>query len=153
MGEENLIELRRVVLYNTLERLSTVKKGQWISQEEIIENVNTYLRDIYCVTPETMYHASGEITSHDLCSTINQDVIAINNSVVPIFRRIIVQKDCCFKIATPEEAKEYNEKIYSKGIKCLMRASRINRKIKLDGQSTFDFKKQVIETIDTFMEE
>ena len=150
MGEENLLELRRVVLYNTLERLSTVKKGQWISQEEIIENVNTYLRDIYCVTPETMYHASGEITSHDLCAAINQDVIAINNSDIPIFRKIIIQENCHFKIATPEEARYYIEKLYTKAIKCLKRVSMLNKKVRRNGQTCMDFKKNVIDVIETF---
>lgn len=71
-----------------LYRLLKSQPNHWFTQKEICDAIVGY---VYKDDP----------FAHDHCATIGQDKRILNES--PIVDKIIVMKDCCFKIATYEE--------------------------------------------------
>ena len=78
------------------------------------------------------YQINYSDTTHDVCSTMNLDRIALNNSLE--VDKIILIKDNKFKVATEDEAIELEQELHSQAMKLLGRMTFIQEKRRRNNQ-------------------
>ena len=119
MKRENKLNTRQWDFYNYLKEQALEDENKWISKLEISLWVDGYDLKL-------------DVKSHDECSLMNSDRIAINSSLET--DKIILIKDNCFKIANKEEAEELVDDLYKQAMRLLGRMSLIKHKIDRDNQ-------------------
>lgn len=105
-------------LYELLVATAEWKSDYWVSKIEIADYVKANCEDTYNI--------SYDDRTHDICSTINLDRLAINNSLE--VDKIILIKDNMLKIATEEEAIKLEQELHSQAMKLLTRKSMLEAK-------------------------
>ena len=139
---------RQRLFYETLVQFGEVLPNEWIGKVELSRKVNgAYDASVGCIA-DPLYTINTYPTAHDICSLMNQDRLAINESLE--FEKIILVKDNKFKIATLEETVAEEERIRKDAIKQLWRGSLIKAKRLQDGQIIIDFAEQIEKVIETF---
>lgn len=106
--------------YNYLKEQAVLNQNRWVGKEEIHFAL---LGD---------YELNDSPKAHDICATMNKDMMDINRSEK--IEKLIILKNNEFKIATEQEAREYIEK-HRKQIE--NHAKRINKlvyKLRKNGQ-------------------
>lgn len=118
--EKKIMKLttRQWRLYELLVAVAEANEKRWVNKVEIAEFVNLYVDD--------KYYINESETTHDICSTINMDRIAINNSLE--VDKIILIKNNEFKIATEEEAIKLEQELHNQAMKLLTRKSTLEAK-------------------------
>lgn len=111
-------------LYELLVATAEWKSDYWVSKIDIAYYVNANCEDTYNI--------SCDDRTHDICSTINLDRLAINNSLE--VDKIILIKDNMLKIATEEEAIELEQELHNQAMKLLGRMSFIQEKRRRNNQ-------------------
>lgn len=97
------------------------------------------------------YKRSNDPYSHDNCSQIWKDIVAINFSEE--VEEIIIAKDFTYKIATNEpEATIFAKRYLYQGLRKIARYGAIKRKIKANGVGMFSEDNEELHFIDTFLE-
>lgn len=102
-------------LYELLVAVAETNPNRWVSKQEIADYLG-----------KEHYTINNNEFAHDLCSTINFDRLAINNSLE--VDKIILIKDNMLKIATEDEAIELEQKLHSQAMKLLKRKSMLEAK-------------------------
>lgn len=123
----------------------------WVSKQEIVRDINEQC-------DEKVYALNYSMRAHDLCSQLNADMKAINES--PEIDKFVLLKDNYFKIATKQEAEEEIERLKKRAMNLLVRMSRLSSKVKNHGQGKLlsnrldeiDEESQAREYIETFIE-
>lgn len=140
-------ELRRQLFYDTLVSFSEHAPNEWVGKEQLARIINgEYSYKIGYVMK--LYELNYSDTAHDICSLMNTDRLAINESLA--FEKIVLVKDNKFKIATREETLAEEEKIRASALKALWRGSLLRAKRLQDGQIIVDFEKNAEKVIETF---
>lgn len=138
---------RRELFYEALVNTNAYEPAEWLDKWLIAELVNVaYSREVGHFAK--LYELNDSPTAHDVCSLMNSDRIAINESLA--FEKIILVKDNKFKIATRQEAIAEEERIHAKAINDLWRGSLLRAKRLQDGQIITDFEKNAQLVIETF---
>lgn len=139
-------EKRRQLFYDTLVAISEYS-NEWVGKEQLSRIINgEYSNEVGHLTK--LYELDLRETAHDVCSLMNSDRLAINESLA--FERIILVKDNKFKIATLEETIAEEENIRARALKDLWRGSLLKAKRLQDGQIIIDFQTEVEKVITTF---
>lgn len=139
-------EKRRQLFYDTLVAISEYS-NEWVGKEQLSRMINgEYSNEVGHFTK--LYELDLRETAHDVCSLMNSDRLAINESLA--FERIILVKDNKFKIATLEETIAEEENIRARALKDLWRGSLLKAKRLQDGQIIIDFQTEVEKVITTF---
>jgi len=141
-------KIRQKLFYDALVQFSEFAPNEWVGKVQLARVVNgDYNASVGCIA-DPLYTINTDPTAHDVCSLMNQDRLAINESLE--FEKIILVKDNKFKIATLEETVAEEEKIRKDAIKQLWRGSLIKAKRLQDGQIIIDFAEQIEKVIETF---
>lgn len=101
--------------------------NRWLTQEEIIESYSI-------AEHKDGYYSNESLKAHDKCSAIWNDINAIQFSGDT--RKIIIQKDFKYKIASEEEALDYISFYEKKAKIASKRMSQLKRKFKKHNQGT-----------------
>ena len=141
------MEKRRQLFYDTLVSFSEHAPNEWVGKEQLARIINgEYSYKIGYVMK--LYELNYSDTAHDICSLMNADRLAINESLA--YEKIILIKDNKFKIATLEETLAEEKKIRANALKALWRGSLIKAKRLQNGQVVIDFAEEVEKVIETF---
>ena len=115
---------RQWAFYRYLKEQNEIDPNRWISKEEI------YWGTLGLKGVDYRLNESPKV--HDICSTMNADMEAINNDEV--IEKLVILNDNHFKIATELEALEYIEKLEERARKISIRKNRLVYKFKKHGQ-------------------
>ena len=115
------LNTRQFRLYDLLVAVAEVNPDRWVDKFEIAEHIG-----------KEHYQINYSDMAHDVCSKINLDRIALNNSLE--VDKIILVKDNKFKVATEEEAIELEQQLHSQAMKLLGRMTFIQEKRRRNNQ-------------------
>lgn len=141
------MEKRRQLFYEMLTYFDQVERGEWIEKKRLAYMVNAE-HNVRTGHINDLYELNFSDTAHDICSLMNADRLAINESLA--YEKIILIKDNKFKIATLEETLAEEKKIRANALKALWRGSLIKAKRLQNGQVVIDFAEEVEKVIETF---
>ena len=126
--KEKRLTARQEALYELLVVVAKADKDRWLTQKQIVEEVNQRLKEgkrkyVYRETPNR----------HNYCPAIWDDAEAINNTMFK--DKIIVMDDCRFKIASNyEEANLYIESLCVRLARLSKRISVLRQKVRRSNQ-------------------
>ena len=115
------LNTRQFRLYDLLVAVAETNPDRWVDKFEIADYIG-----------KEHYQINYSDTTHDVCSTMNLDRIALNNSLEG--DKIILVKDNKFKVATEDEAIELEQELHSQAMKLLGRMTFIQEKRRRNNQ-------------------